>query len=109
MTSEETPIVRLEDNLALSTVKQSILYENQMYRVGIPWNCDDPDLPSSYKIALQRLQNTEKRLKRILEVSKAYSDCIQRYVEKGYVIKVPAANHSKTKWFSPALSCVETC
>ena len=62
-TSEETPIVRLEDKLALSTVKQSISYENQMYRVGIPWNCDNPDLPSSYKMALQRLQNTEKRLK----------------------------------------------
>ena len=99
MTSEETPIVRLEDNLALSTVKKSISYENQMYQVGIPWNCDDPDLPSSYKMALQRLQNTEKRLKRIPEVSKAYSDCIQRYVKKGYVTKVPAAHHSNTKWF----------
>ena len=101
MTSEETPIVRLEDKLALSTEKQSISYENQMYRVGIPWNCDNPDLPSSYKMALQRLQNTEKRLRRIPEVSKAYSDCIQRYVEKGYVTKVPAADHLNTKWFLP--------
>ena len=70
-----------------------------MYRVGIPWNCDNPDLPSSYKMALQRLQKNEKRLKRIPEVSKAYSDCIQRYVKEGYVKKVPAADHSNTKWF----------
>ena len=100
MTSEETAIVRLEDKLALSTVKQSIWYQNRINRVGIPCNCDNPNLPSFYKMALQRLQSTEKRLKGILEVSKAYSDCIQRYVEKGYV-KVPAADHSKTKWFLP--------
>ena len=52
-------------------------------------------------MALQRLKNTEKRLKRIPEVSKAYSDCIQRYVEKGYVTRVTAADHSNTKWFLP--------
>ena len=101
MTSQETPIIRIEDNLAMSTVKQSISYENQMYRVEIPWNCDNPDLQSGYKMALQRLQNKEMRLKRILEVSKAYSDCIQRYVEKGYGTKGPAADHLNTKWFLP--------
>ena len=55
----------------------------------------------SYKMALQRLKNTGKRLKMIPEVRRAYSDCIQRYVEKGYVAKVPASDHSNSKWFLP--------
>ena len=100
-TSEEGPIVRPEDNRALSSVRQSISYGDQMYRVGIPWKTKDPVLPDSYKMALQRLYNTEKRLKKIPEVSRAYSDCIQKYVEKGYVAKVPDVEHSNSKWFLP--------
>ena len=100
-TSEEGPIVRPEDNRALSCVRQSISYGDQMYRVGIPWKTKDPVLPDSYKMALQRLYNTEKRLKKIPEVSRAYSDCIQKYVEKGYVAKVPDVEHSNSKWFLP--------
>ena len=52
-------------------------------------------------MALQRLKNTEKRLKRTPEVRRAYSDCIQRYIEKGYVAKVPASDHSNSEWFLP--------
>lgn len=52
-------------------------------------------------MAFQRLENTEKRLKRIPELGKAYKDCIKRYVEKGYVAKVPADNYLNSKWFLP--------
>lgn len=88
-TSLETPIFRIEEQLALNKVKQSFTYEQQMYRVGIPWKCNDPVLPNNYKMALQRLENTEKRLKRSTDLGKAYNDCIKRYVEKGYVRKLP--------------------
>ncbi|MCG8112261.1 MAG: hypothetical protein N0E59_16010, partial [Candidatus Thiodiazotropha taylori] len=52
-------------------------------------------------MALQRLHNTEKRLKRMPEVGRAYSDCIKSYVQKGYVAKVPVSDHSNSKWFLP--------
>lgn len=75
-----------------------------MYRVGIPWKSDDVVLPNNYKMAFLRLENTEKRLKRIPELGKAYKDCIERYVEKGYVAKEPAGNYLNSKWFLPHFS-----
>ena len=33
----ETPTVRIEDQLAVKRIKSSLTYENQMYRIGIPW------------------------------------------------------------------------
>lgn len=100
-TTQNPPIVRIEEQLALNKVKQSFTFESQMYRVGIPWKNDDPVLPNNYKMAFQRLENTEKRLKRTPEVGKAYTDCLERYIVKGYVVKVPADNHSNSKWFLP--------
>ena len=34
---QEMPVVRIEEQMAMKTVEKSIIYENQMYRVGIPW------------------------------------------------------------------------
>ena len=40
-------------------------------------------------MALHRLENTEKQLKRSPDVVHAYTKCIEQYVEKGYVMKDP--------------------
>ncbi|MCG7868682.1 MAG: hypothetical protein JAY74_20210, partial [Candidatus Thiodiazotropha taylori] len=100
-TTLETPIVRIDEQMALSKVKQSVTYAQQMYRVCVPWKCDDPVLPNNYKMALNRLENTEKRLKRSPEISQAYSGCINKYIEKGYVRKLAENEHSATRWFLP--------
>ena len=76
-TTLETPVVRTEEQIALNKVKQSFTYEQQMYRVGVPWKCNDPALPNNYKMALQRLENTEKRLERSPKIGKAYGECIK--------------------------------
>ena len=52
-------------------------------------------------MALQRLQNTEKRLQKSPEIAQAYSDIIERYVAKGYVKKVPKSEQSTSKWYLP--------
>ena len=62
-TTLETPVVRIEAQIALKKVKQSFTYEQQMYRLGVPWKCNDPALPNNDKMALQRLENTAKRQK----------------------------------------------
>ena len=87
--SNETPIVNIEEQIALKKVERSITYAKQMYRVGIPWKCNEPALPDNHKMALQRLENTEKTLKRSTDIATAYSQCIERHIEKGYVEKVP--------------------
>ena len=48
-------------------------------------------------MALQRLQNTEKRLQKSPEIAQAYSDIIERYVVK----KVPKSEQSTSKWYLP--------
>ena len=100
-TTFETPIVEIEEQIALNKVKQSPTYEQQINHVGESWKCNDPVLPNNYKMALQKLDNTEKRLKRSPDIGKAYSDCIKRYVEKGYVRKRSKHEQSTSGWFLP--------
>ena len=65
-TAYETPVIRLEEQLAMRSAENSIAYENQMYRIGIPWKESQPILPDNYDMAVRRLENTEKRLKKIV-------------------------------------------
>ena len=97
----ETPVIRFEEKLAMQTAKSSVRYENQMYLIGVPWKEKQPVLPDNYDMALKRLENTEKRLKRSPDIAESYSKCIEQYVEKGYVRKVPEHEKSKSKWYLP--------
>ena len=69
--SHDTPTVNIEEQMALKTVEQSITYGQQMNRLGIPWKCNEPALPNNYKMPLQRLDNSEKRLKRSTDIATA--------------------------------------
>ena len=100
-TAHETPVIRLEEQLALRTAENSLTYENQMYRVGIPWKESRPVLPDNYDMAVRRLENTEKRLKRSSDIAGAYNQCIEQYVEKGYIRKIPEHEKCKSKWYLP--------
>ena len=92
-------MIRLQERLALQTADHSINYENQMYRVGVPWKERQPVLPNNYDMALRRLVNTEKRLKRSPDIADSYSKCIEQYIEKGYVRKIMEHEKSKSKWY----------
>ena len=59
-----TPIVQMQDQLAMRKAENSIQYDNKMYRVGVPWIENKPSLPDNHRMALQRLQNTKKRLQK---------------------------------------------
>ena len=97
----DLPIIRIEEQMAMKQVENSLSYENQMYRVDVPWKTNDVALPDNYEMALSRLENTEKRLKRSPEVAYAYSKCIEEYLEKGYVAKVREHDRSLSKWYLP--------
>ena len=72
-----------------------------MYRVGVPWIENKPSLPDNHRMALQRLQNTEKRLQKSPDIARAYNDIIDHHIAKGYVRKVPETELSKSKWYLP--------
>ena len=99
--SKEKPIIRADEQSAVSKLETSLQYENNMYRVGIPWREDKTKLPNNYHMALQRLENTEKKLQRSHTLATAYQDIIESYIQKGYVRKVPEHDESNSKWYLP--------
>ena len=55
----------------MKKVESTLSFENQMYRVGIPWKFDTPALPDNYEMAPRRQENTEKRLKKSPDIAQA--------------------------------------
>ena len=98
---EQKPIVRIEEQSALQKVEYSIQFENGMYRVGVPWRSNGSELPNNYKMALKRLENTEKKLARSPAVASAYSETINQYIKKGYIRKVGDHEKNASKWYLP--------
>ena len=79
---EHTPILRIEEQCALQKAQYANNFENGMYRVGVPWRSNGSELPNKYKMALKRLENTEKKLARSPAVASAYSETINQYIRK---------------------------
>lgn len=67
--------------------------------VAIPWKEEKPDLPCNYDMALQRLENTEKRLMKNQEVKDSYSKTIEQYLEKGYIRNINRDEEKSGKGF----------
>ena len=97
----DMPVVRLEEQMALKKVEKSITYDNQMYRVGIPWKSQDVVLKNNYQMALGRLENTDKRLMKSPDVASAYNQIIDQYIDEGYVKRIPQYAESTSKWYLP--------
>ena len=92
----------------MKRVESALSFENQMYRVGIPWKSDTRALPDIYEMALRRLENTEKWLKKSPDVVKAYNKCIEQYVQKGYVTKVQRVGAVNVKVVRSTLPSTKT-
>ncbi len=100
--SVESAPWKMEDQLALKKVEQSLKYENGKYQVAIPWKNNEPTLFNNYDMAFRRLQNTEKRLKKNVELEGVYSDIIDQYIQKGYIRKVAEEEKRPHRaWYLP--------
>ena len=97
----EIPIVRIDEQIAMKKVEKSMEYENQMYRVGVPWKDNKPCLLDNYCMAFHKLENTEMRLKRSPDVATTYNPCIEQYIKKGNIRKVPVYEQPRSKWYLP--------
>jgi len=69
--------------------------------VNIPWKVGAPKLSNNYEMALQRLNNTERGLRRRPEVQEAYQKTVSQYLDKGYVHKVNHTDNGDSMWFLP--------
>ena len=84
-TSLKTYIENPDEKLAVDTVINSLTFVDGHYTVGMPWKSDKCLLPDNYSMALQCLQNTEKKLQKSPELSQAYLKVLQTYQEAGYI------------------------
>ena len=92
----------IEFPVIASKVEQSLKYENERYQVAIPWKRSEPTVSNNYGMAFRRLQNTEKRLKRNMELAGVYSDIIERYIQKEYIRKVEETEKRPLEaWYLP--------
>ncbi len=81
--------------------EKSLRYEDGHYCVGIPWKPDQPVLPDNRRMAIKRLENTEKRLIKSPAVAKAYREVIKLYTDKGYIRQLPLHANTSGGWFLP--------
>ena len=92
------PVFGIEDRVAMKKVEKSLKFVDSHYQVGIPWK----------ENSLRRLQNTEQRVFKKPDIARVYSDCIELYISKGYICKVPVTEEQhSTKWFLPHFPIVK--
>ena len=79
----------VEDNKALTKIKQSLQRRDGHFQVRLPWQEDPPYLPNNKVMAEQRLDLLRKRLSKDKDLHEKYCSSIQDYLTKGYAEKVP--------------------
>ena len=98
--SKEIQIVKPEEKIARDMVAETVTFEDGHYSVGLPWKTKDHDLPNNFTMAMDRLQNTEKRFQKSPELAIAYSDVLETYQDKGYIRKVlPEEEKADQLWY----------
>ena len=93
-------VLTLNDKAVIDRAKETLVFKEGRYELGIPWKKGEPNFEDNYEMVFARLQRQEKSLlKRGAEISKAYDQIINDYVNKGYVRKIQKAKENQ--WFLP--------
>ncbi|XP_065052322.1 uncharacterized protein LOC135681677 [Rhopilema esculentum] len=101
-TFTQTTVVSPDEKAALEKAENSFRFIDGRYEVGVPWKEDSYRMVNNHKMAMKRLQNTEKRLLKNPDVMKAYDEVIDQYLDKGYIRKVPVSEKQPdSKWYLP--------
>ena len=77
-------VMNEDDKDTLDLVSKSLRYENGKYLVQILWK-KERNLTNSYQMALNQLDNTERRLIKQPELGEKYCEIIEQYIKKGYL------------------------
>lgn len=75
-----------EERAAVERVAETLKYNDQRYKIGVPGKEGDPKLTNNYDVAFERLKSQEEPLRRKgPEVMKAYTKICDDYDEKNYI------------------------
>ena len=106
---ESVPAMNKQESLILEKAEKSITFSEGQYQIAIPWKENKLQLPDNYKMALNRLQNLERRLLKSPEMTVAYSEVITKYLEKGYIRKIePSEKKPMKKWYLPHFAILKS-
>ena len=100
---EVTPRPR-EDRKALESLERTVKYVCDRYEVEILGREGEVKFPDNRLMAKNRLESTERKLKRDEELAKKYCAIIEDYVDEGYARKLtPEESSAPTskQWFLP--------
>ena len=84
-----TTLPSVEDNKALSKIRESLQRRDGHFQVRLTWREDPPYLPNNKVMAEQKLDLLRKRLSKDKDLHEKYCSAIQDYLTKGYAEKVP--------------------
>ena len=93
-----------EEKKALTCAHESVVSNGARYELSVPWQNGRPRLQNNYQTALNRLQNTEKRLLKKESLAVSYTDIIRSYEQKGYIHKLDPHKEMEPEgqvWFLP--------
>ncbi|KAH8283391.1 hypothetical protein KR054_002684, partial [Drosophila jambulina] len=72
------------DARALSILEETTRRVGRRYETGLLWRHGEVRLPESYSMALKRLVNIERKMRRDVDFAQAYKGIMDDYVKKGY-------------------------
>ena len=75
----EHPVVSNDDRRAM-VFQSTVRNIGNRFEVGLPWTADNPQLPDSRNIALQRLFSLERRLAKDPEYARQYNAVVNEYI-----------------------------
>ncbi len=80
----------IEDKKALKIMEVTTVKSNGRWTTGLPWKCNEP-FENGKREALNRLWQTERRMKKDTNFTILYSKMIEEYLQKGFIRKLNAA------------------
>ena len=78
-----------DEELANSIMEKSFTRVDGHMQLAIPWRSGRPRMPDNRRMALSRLQHTEKKLAREPKLAEEYKAVFHKYLSRGYIKKIP--------------------
>ena len=96
-----------EEAYVLENYKKTVQYNDDQYWVKLPWKVNRPNLPTNYKLALNRLNSNIKKLKGQGDLLEKYDQLIKGHLEKGFIEEVSDAEVSQNTHYIPHLAVIK--
>ena len=92
----------VEDKTALPMMESSLVYENNRYKLSLPWRNDPKVLPNNVSLARSRLSMLKRRLEKDTVLHTAYTKSVKDYIDKGFARRVtPDEAMDPEAWYIP--------